>query len=275
MPARDSRADNTIWMFWYQGIDRAPRLVRECVSSWSRQNPRYEIVILDQASMFDYVKREEFLFPGFDALSVQVKADLVRLYLLSRYGGVWADATLYCVQPLDHWLHFGAGSFFAYEDPAHDRLLSNWFLASREGDYIAATLYDRFRDYWMSNYRCRPVDYHSVLNRVLTHEWMRRYWFSFPVTRIARVYPYFVMHYLFERLLRTDPEFAISWQQSGRLPARPAIRLFRYGLGEQIPAELKQAIDRRESPVYKLDWKFDPAGAPASSTVLGYLLAHA
>lgn len=270
-----SNTDNVIWMLWYQGMERAPAVVRDCVSSWRRLNPQHEVIVLDEGSVFDHIAEDEFVFDGFDALSVQVKADLIRLCLLSRSGGVWADATLYCVRPLDQWLRLDRGGFFAFESPAPDRPISNWFLASRKGSYIAETLYARFREYWKSNYHCSLVNYRSLLNRVLSHEWMRRYWFSFPVTKLAKVYPYFVMHYLFEDLLRTDPEFARCWQQCGRLPAKPAIRLFRHGLGEAVTPELMRCIDAGESPVHKLDWKYEPPGSPDSSTVLGYLLANA
>jgi hypothetical protein len=35
----------------------------------------------------------------------QAKSDIIRLHLLAQHGGVWADATVLCLQPLDHWLY--------------------------------------------------------------------------------------------------------------------------------------------------------------------------
>lgn len=81
-------------------------------------------------------------------LPVQSFADLLRLRLLRQNGGVWADATLYCVTPLDHWLPVVAQKgFFAFSWTNSDnwmiwpnlhRRLTNWFLVSEpEGTVIA------------------------------------------------------------------------------------------------------------------------------------------
>ena len=58
-------------------------------------------------------------------------SNIVRLELLARYGGVWADATTYCLTPLDEWLGPAvAEGFFAFDRPGPDRMLATWFLAA-------------------------------------------------------------------------------------------------------------------------------------------------
>ena len=44
-------------------------------------------------------------------ISIVKFSDLLRLRLLSCHGGVWADATLFCVQPLDHIDQINKSSF--------------------------------------------------------------------------------------------------------------------------------------------------------------------
>jgi hypothetical protein len=53
--------------------------------------------------------------------------------LLRRHGGVWADATCYCLQPLAEWLpsKLAPAGFFAFDRPAPDRMLASWFLAAQ------------------------------------------------------------------------------------------------------------------------------------------------
>ena len=60
------------------------------------------------------------------------RANVLRMELLARHGGVWVDATCFCVRPLDEWLPAQMSSgFFAFARPARSRLLANWFLAAR------------------------------------------------------------------------------------------------------------------------------------------------
>ena len=66
---------------------------------------------------------------------VQHEADLLRIMLLHKFGGVWADARILPVAPLDTWLNhdLAAAGFFAFswEPGKHGRLTTaNWFLAA-------------------------------------------------------------------------------------------------------------------------------------------------
>ena len=42
-------------MLWYQGLDRAPLVVKKCVESWIRENPGWDVVVLDAESLKRYV----------------------------------------------------------------------------------------------------------------------------------------------------------------------------------------------------------------------------
>ncbi|KAJ1625406.1 capsular polysaccharide synthesis protein-domain-containing protein [Pavlovales sp. CCMP2436] len=103
-----ARPGRTIWMFWDSGEGNVhpPGLLRKmCMDAWVRLNPSYSVRILDLASA---VK----LAPVFakqlrrhaGLICIQLLADLLRMELLSKFGGVWADATLLPVHPLNTWL---------------------------------------------------------------------------------------------------------------------------------------------------------------------------
>ena len=86
-------------------------------------------------------------------LSVQHRADVIRINLLQRYGGVWCDASLWCNKPLDDWLpHHMASQFFAFSSLS-DAYISNWFLAAQCGSYIAEALNSAVRQYWSEHTR--------------------------------------------------------------------------------------------------------------------------
>ena len=95
--------------FWAQGFAQAPPLVRACAASWVRLNrPRWDVRLLAVHNLSSYgvdpTPASGFAFPP-RRTSSQL-ADVVRTELLRRYGGMWADATVFPTQPIEPNLSF-------------------------------------------------------------------------------------------------------------------------------------------------------------------------
>jgi len=143
-----------IWAYWDGGEDAAPPVVRACLASWRRHNPDWDLTVLDR----DSAPARAGLPMGPDDIPVQSYADLLRLRLLAREGGVWVDATTFCLRPLDHWLPMLAqGGFFAFTWTPADRWfiwpnvprrITNWFLASEPGGAVITAWEARALAYW-------------------------------------------------------------------------------------------------------------------------------
>lgn len=106
--------------------------MQKCLESWKQNNPSWDVIFLDGSSLKDHVNlnvpREKLTH-----LDENHQADLVRVCLLAQYGGVWVDATVFCVAPLDGWLHGCMDSgFFCFYKPGRDRIMSSWFLATEK-----------------------------------------------------------------------------------------------------------------------------------------------
>jgi hypothetical protein len=94
----------TIWQFWYQGLDEnTPKIVSTCLDSVKKYMRDYEIIILSKENMNDYLELPDFVFEklGTGGYKLEKLANLVRLYLLSAYGGVWLDVTIYLTAPIE------------------------------------------------------------------------------------------------------------------------------------------------------------------------------
>ena len=105
-----------IWMYWHQGEANAPYLVEQCIKSWKLRNPNWDIRVLDNQSILKWVNLEPFKSKL--GMAIQMFSDLARLELLRVYGGVWADATLYCTRSLDEWLpNYIVDNFFVDQPP--------------------------------------------------------------------------------------------------------------------------------------------------------------
>jgi hypothetical protein len=270
------RMPRTIWFLWFQGLENAPYVVRKCHESWVARNPSWRVVTLDEAAV-PAVASVDYSAGRLAALSRQHRADLLRLDLLAHHGGVWADATCFCVQPLDNWLMPSMGSgFFAFTQPRPDRIISNWFLAARPGNILVARLFDRMLAHWGDH------SFHGerqFLTRVLTRllrrsSRTRGWWFSRVLRDWLAVSPYFAFTYGLEKLIREDPECARTWRRTPKISAVGPHRLYRAGLLSPASAALRSEIDRREVPVYKTAWSL-PGHAIPPGSALGYLLEMA
>jgi hypothetical protein len=267
----------TVWFLWFQGLENAPYVVRKCHESWVARNPGWRVVSLAEATLSSLASAD-YSAGSIDGLSMNHRSDLLRLDLLAHHGGVWADSTCFCVQPLDDWLPPNSESgFFAFDRPGPGRVISSWFLAAQPGNILVSRLFDLMLAYWGDHW------FHSgerqvirkALTRLLQHSpHTREWWFSPPVRDWLAVCPYYALHYGFEKLVRGDPECADIWRRTPKISADGPHRLYRAGLLAPASAELRSEIDRRETPVYKTTWKLGGQPIPADS-LLGYLLGLA
>ena len=177
-----------IWSLWLQGWDSAPELVRACAASWSRLNPGWGMRRLTKAhvnQLFSNATLNAHLL----GLGIPPEAisDVVRLELLARYGGVWADATTYCLAPLDEWLKSAVASgFFTFDSPGPGPNAIDVVpgCAGRIASHLAMA-------------RSHP----SLLDS--------------PRSRDA----YFWVHYLFAKAYETDDEVRRVWDSTPKISA--------------------------------------------------------
>lgn len=260
----DNHFEKKLFLLWLQGWANAPDIVKVCKDSWIQNNPDYEVVLLDKANLFDYVVFPKSLDFERADIPMQKIAALSRLSLLTRYGGVWADATTYCARPLDDWLHEHLTTgFFAFSNPGHDRMMANWFMASESNNLITQELFKTLFDFFRKNRFTRlNTDSGKRDLEKYSERWNKSIestvkWHSFYAKKILRIYPYFVFHYTFNKIILENSSCSAIWNGAKQLPARPAFKLKGISRRSGDVEEAMQAVAQHTSPVYKLDWRYD------------------
>jgi capsular polysaccharide synthesis protein len=261
--------EKIVWFLWLQGLEEAPEIVKICHRSWI-ERCGWDVMTIDES------KVREFATLGHGGVAARQspnhRGDLLRLDLLTHRGGVWVDATCFCVSALDDWLpDLMQSGFFAYDSPAPDRPLCSWFIASRKGHPLARVMLDKMYPYWNS----QPFRPHGRPERLISRMLnrtprTRALWFSRPVRDWARIAPYFAFHYGFEHLLRGDSEFAAAWEAVPKVASDGPHGLYRRGPHVPPADDVRIDIEERRVPLYKTTWKFDWPPVPGSS--LDYLL---
>jgi mannosyltransferase OCH1-like enzyme len=115
------------------------------LSTWRRTNPGFAYRLWDEPAIDAFGLQHERLYRRFlDAELFDGAADVARVEILHRQGGVYADADSIALRPLWGAPFLEAGFFAALEPTAeHPGLVSNAFMGARPGHpmlnrYLAA-----------------------------------------------------------------------------------------------------------------------------------------
>ncbi|WP_457583568.1 capsular polysaccharide synthesis protein [Ensifer canadensis] len=135
---------------------------------------------------------------------------MIRISFLWDYGGVWVDATTFCIKPLDEWLPpLMENGFFAFPDNYPGRTMGISFLAAKPQNYLVSM--------WLR----LMVRYYSKRGKLLHYFWVM---------------------YLFEYIVRTDRKARAIWDATPKLSSKGPIHLKRVltqpDLLESIPAQI-------------------------------------
>ena len=86
-----------IWSVWWQGVENAPEMVKMCFASVNRHRGKHPFIIITKDNYQEYVRLPEYILKKVDSgvLRLTHFSDIIRLYLLTHYGGLWLDATIY------------------------------------------------------------------------------------------------------------------------------------------------------------------------------------
>ena len=257
-----------IWFLWLQGINSAPVVVKKCYESWIKHNPNWELILVDKNSISEYIPFK------LGNITKQALSDILRIHLLAQHGGVWVDATCFCMKPLDDWLYDNMNTgFFAFNKPAPDRMIASWFIASEKYNYLAITYQKMVNSYWAENPKFTFIEDSGwrFLNKKL-FKMNTQVWFSPLVINTLKVYPYFWFHYMFANIyLRLKP-FREQWDNTPKISADIPHSLQLAGLLNLLTEEIKNEIDNKNAPLYKLTWKYD-TNYNTEGTILAYLLS--
>lgn len=222
--------NKTIWLLWLQGWDNPPWLVKQVAESWEINNPNWNIEYVTLNNVSEYVNDIDYLYDKTKEIEPHHKADIIRLSLLKNHGGVWADATMLCMQPLEPWveeavkpaglwMYHGRGGEMNKNGPAI------WFIVSEKNSYIIDKWKSACDKYWE--------------NRTKTDD-------------------YFWLDGLFGKLHKSDVKFRNQWAIVPYIYCDARGQAHAIGYGKKLVSNnrsLKKIF--RETPPYalKLSWK--------------------
>lgn len=179
-----------IWMCWFQGEHHhsMPELNQVCIKKWKLLNTDWEINILSYDTIEYYLPEFHKIINNSPKRIIQHKSDLLRLLLLSKYGGVWVDSSVYPMQPLSSFYNrvVNDTGFFTYRfiprsyKDIGDRETVVWFLCTNSPHHYLieqwkTQLIKKFQDncdwkyFTMAEILCSLYDSDKKVNTIINN----------------------------------------------------------------------------------------------------------
>ena len=147
--------NKTVWLSWLQGMDNAPMVVQKCYESVKEQFGDWNIVVITSENYKDYTDFPQYILDkvGSGIITRTHFSDLLRIELLSKNGGLWLDATVYCTGRLPEDILFT--DFFVYQSlkpghTGHSVRLSSWLMWSVPNAYVIEQTKKLLWNYWQT-----------------------------------------------------------------------------------------------------------------------------
>lgn len=180
-----------IWQYWGQGIDKdeLPEIIQICFDSVDRNKNDYQVIRLTDITISEYIDLPDFVWRKREYVQFTRTffSDLLRVALLSTYGGVWLDATIlltgsipavyektdfFMYQRSDeeknkkYWENVYA-YYFGWEPNFKVRMLSSILFAQKESEIIS-TLTDLLLYFWktqdsLPDYFCFQILFNELV----------------------------------------------------------------------------------------------------------------
>ncbi len=187
--------EHIIWMFW-NDEGWMPKIVKRCIES-VRRHVNDRVIILTENTVGDYITIPEHVMEKYrrGIISQTHFSDILRVSLLSVYGGTWIDATVYLTGSIPEKymkcdLCMVRGDTWGMDE--YHRLTgmcSSWYISSRPGNEFIVAVRDALFGYWALEEKLKE---------------------------------YFLIHILIAGLLDTNKRYKKQWDDMSFLSAQDA-----------------------------------------------------
>lgn len=95
-------SQKNIFFFWWDGIEKAPDIIKTCYKRIKNFYNDFNIIEINKNNL-NIAKLDDSIINLFsqNKISIQTFSDILRFKLISTYGGVWIDSTIFMVNKFD------------------------------------------------------------------------------------------------------------------------------------------------------------------------------
>ncbi|WP_218962576.1 capsular polysaccharide synthesis protein [Sphingobacterium sp. 1.A.5] len=127
-PKKELKTEKIIWQYWGQGVDQKdlPQVVNVCFKSVDYFKEDYLVIRVDDSNFSEYIDLPDYVLEKLSEGTFKRTffSDLLRLALLTCYGGVWLDATILLTGPLN--ANFAEMPYFMFQRDPNETNKKRW-----------------------------------------------------------------------------------------------------------------------------------------------------
>lgn len=211
----------TLYFYTKDDIINSKEIIKKCLLSWKVYNPSWEIVELNNNNLKNYLDLEKEI-PNLYKININNNclSILIGILILEKYGGCYIDKTVFCNKPLDEWLNeYYEKGFFGFFCPNKNKLIANWFLYSEKNNYIIKKWKDKILEYLNKN------------QKIDNYYWAQN---------------------LFSNLYKNNKKIKKIYDNIKKISTKDTHLIQNKGLLNKINENIKNNIDKKIVPMYKL-----------------------
>ena len=155
---------NCIWTAWLQGEEDAPEVVRLTLASIRKNSNGHKVIVLTNDNINNYINIPLEIKSKYKTgiIGNAHFADVVRMMILSKYGGLWLDATMFIHKPIDNCAFTTSFFSLGYETNVKTRFITNnkwrvYLIGGLPGSQFISQISKMLNSYWIENDIC--IDY--------------------------------------------------------------------------------------------------------------------
>lgn len=153
-----------IWVCWWQGEEQMPEIVKACYHSLLKHRNGHPVFLLSKDNYQNYVLLPTHIeaLHSKGVITMTHLSDILRFALLSKYGGLWMDATLFLTGDLPAVFPY----LFTLKQPCKDECYvsdyrwSGYCIGGSVDNFLFKSVYDMWLSFWDSHDRL--IDYYFL-----------------------------------------------------------------------------------------------------------------
>ena len=158
--------NKNIWVFWAQGEENAPDIVKLCLRSIRKHAGDATVHVLTKETVRDYIEIPDYMWKQYEQghMTLAFLTDYMRISLLQKYGGLWLDATILVTKDIPDYVF--QNSFFSLHTPYEKTIFVNdnkvhcYVMGGRKGFSLFEYIKDSVETYWKTH--DYMVDYYLI-----------------------------------------------------------------------------------------------------------------
>jgi len=170
-----------IWLYWPAPKDKTPAIIQLCIQLIYKFNPNYNIHLITNQNYKEFIKDENINKIIESKITYNYKSDLIKLYILYNYGGIFIEPTILSLDSFD-WVNDKLikenKQILLYKNNNYTKnenkpIYENWFIAAYKNNKNIKLILDNYLQYLVNGadksyselINDKNIDYQNYVNQ--------------------------------------------------------------------------------------------------------------